>query len=121
MAVDSKNDSSSRSIELQVVVHVSGSENRYHGTSVDLSSSGIFVRMREEIAQGKRVDIVISSEKLGVNIATTATVVHRLPSTGLGLRFGVQTDRLREEIKELVDALRDSAADTVVSPMKGFS
>src|SRR5688572_24496377 len=83
---------------LEVTLVVAGGGRRLTGRSADLSKSGIFVRLAATVAEGRRVELLIRSERLGINVATQGTVVHSLAGFGVGIRFASQSARTRENI-----------------------
>ncbi len=90
---------------LDVTLHVGGGGRSLRGQSIDISATGMLIRLDEPLPHGRRVDLVISGPRLSGPIATSGLVVHNVRGVGVGVRFTPRTERARAQLAELLAAL----------------
>ncbi len=100
------------SIGGRVVIHNNG--NLTIGSGINISSTGIFVETTEPIfSVGEKLKLSVKPEGMEQPFNAVALVVRynsdkRYP-VGYGLQFQVLSDRAKEGIQRLVNAINDSA------------
>ncbi len=117
--MSSTNDSSGRErrraerhpVILDITMNLGGAAPVITGRSVDVSRSGIFIMTEAVISTGRRVDLIIKGEPSEPPVLTSGTVVHVVPSLGVGIRFSSQTAMTRQRIERFIEDFYDRKAD----------
>ncbi len=93
-------------LQLGVTVHVGGGGSQVQGTSVDLSRSGIFVRLTEELGIGQRVDLIIDPHEKDGLIVIGGVVKHIVKDVGVGIEFTRPSPQSMVRIEKILAAVK---------------
>ncbi len=96
-------------LRLEVIAHWGVNKPALHGVSIDLSMSGILVRLKGHVPIGRRLDLVIRGQSPEVIIATSGIVVHRVKGSAVGIRFARQSERTEQLLLGLLQGMKRSA------------
>lgn len=89
-------------LQLTVTMHVGGGGSQLQGTSVDLSRSGIFVQVKETLAIGQRVDLLIDPREKDGLIVIGGVVKHIVENLGVGIEFTRPSPQSLERIEKIL-------------------
>lgn len=89
-------------VRLDVIVHVGSGGAPLKGTSLDLSRSGAFLRLRSPVAAGQRVDVFIApKDDVSGPILVGGTVIRSM-DRGVGVAFSHSSEQVLRRVEQVV-------------------
>lgn len=99
-------------IELETSVVVAGNSGQLMGKSRNISKSGVFVYLDQELAPGTGVNVVLTDTVLGIELHARAEVVHHVAGLGIGLSFLDMETGAREDLATILQHWKDHREQT---------
>jgi hypothetical protein len=95
-------------LKLAVIMHVGGGGSQIQGVSVDLSRTGIFIQVKDTLAIGQRVDLLIDPHEEDGLIVIGGIVKHIVKDIGIGVEFTRPSPQSIERIEKILASIRET-------------
>jgi hypothetical protein len=95
-------------MQLAVTMHVGGGGTQLQGVSADLSKTGIFVQVKEQLVIGQRIDLIIDPHEKDGLIVIGGVVKHLVKDVGVGIEFTKPSPQSLDRIEKILANARDA-------------